>query len=103
MEKIIKHCLYTNWSSQYKKLSFKTEFLELTAKEVDFILTNFDNNLLGRMKKCLIGRTLIIKISEKLKLFENGAFIKLETRSPKNNYHAETINYMRGITELLKY
>jgi hypothetical protein len=85
----IKHCLYSNWCENYKKISFRTEALELSKKEFKFLYDNFENNLLEKVTETTLPR----KIKQKLACFPNGAFIKLETRSPKNNYHAETINY----------
>src|SRR5271154_6007472 len=85
----LKHCFWSNWPQEYKDLSFKTNALALSKAENKLLLECFDSDL----TEGVCGTELQKHISEEILKFDEGVFIKLESRSPKDNYWGEITRY----------
>lgn len=85
----IRPFLYTHWPERYRELSFHTAVVELSPEETQRLIDTFDGAPLSQPDDA----ELLRKIRHGLARFDTGAFFKLESRSPKDNYWGEATNY----------
>jgi hypothetical protein len=81
-----------SWYEKLEEYTFKSVELNLTFKEAKKLLKNHQTYVSSQYKD--IGNlkeleNLEVKINNVLKTFSDGAFIKLNTRSPKDVPHFE--------------
>eukprot|EP00494_Astrolonche_serrata_P025035 UN25296 len=73
------HSYYEN----IKDLTFKTEFINLSRQTAEiWRLHNMGKKIL--FKRIQLYNRLKANLEEKIKLYKNGAFVRLSTRSPKD-------------------
>lgn len=82
----LKPCLFTHWPEPYKRVSFRTESLILTEEDQASLRMIFED---GDAMDAIAKTTLPAKLTDCLARFPDGAFVKLESRSPKDNYWGE--------------
>jgi hypothetical protein len=81
--KPLRPCLYENWPSPLKSLSFRTCVIELSQTEIRAILDTFDEKY-----DVPILAAFEAKIDAVAAGFDEGFYAKLSSRSPKDSFHA---------------
>jgi hypothetical protein len=79
----LRHCLYTHWPEEFKRLSFATHVELMTEGETQELVDNIDN------PKHKWSWDLRVKFDRGARKFDSGTFFRLESRSPKDNYWGE--------------
>lgn len=89
-------CLYENWPQALRNLSFRTVSIELTPEDQEEMLAAFDNAPTPH------ALALTDRIDAALTGFENGAFVKLSSRSAKDAW-CETFKCVSGADVLNQF